>query len=260
MNVTYPAGSVLASDGVDGVEIDYHSLFGLPLATLHLTMMKLAVNFIASCLNARCQGTIGFGINGQRDKVSNVVGHVVGVQVKKNMKTLLEASLRNLLKHHIETEKFSRLPKLQRDCITLHSIRVTYDAYDANDDPRFARIGDVYVFEIDVIPQWDVLADHFFYYWWFSSYGELLGASAWRVYEDENLVGKDRQNKILVERRNGATEVLPLTRGTFLKEEIQTKHRRHQEKMEKEQNEPLSGISFVTRRPYVQVVLLWLML
>ena len=243
MNLTYPAGSVLPSDASDGVEIEYHSLFGLRLSTLHLSMMKLAVKFIASCLNSRCNGTIGFGINGRRDTVSTVAGHVVGVMVMKNLMTLIEASLRNLLEYHIETEKFSKLGKLQRDSITLHSIRVT------SDDSRLSKVGDVFVFEIDVIPQWDILGDHFFYHWWFSSiYDDLLGANAYRVYKNESLVGKDRNNKVLVERLDGATQVRPLTHGTFLREEVQKKHRRYREKMEKEQNEPPSGMYCISLR------------
>ena len=243
MSLTYPAGSVLPSGAVVGVEIEYHSLYGVSLSTLHLRMMKLTVKFIASCLNSRCKGTIGFGINGHRDTASTVPGHVVGILVEKNLMELIHASLTNILEHHIVTEKFSKLEKLQKESITLHPIRVT------SVDSLLSKVGDVFVFEIDVNPQWDILGDHFFYYWWFSSfYNELLGANAYRVYKNEDLIGTDREKRILVERRDGETRTQQLTYGAFLREEVQKKHRHYREKMEKEQYEQPSGLCWAPLR------------
>ena len=238
MNLTYSAGSVLLSDATDGVEIEYYSLYGLPLPTLHLRMMELAVKFIAACLNSRCKGTIGFGINGDRDEVNTVAGHVVGIMVEKNLMGLIEASLLKLLEHHIETEKSSKLERVQKEYIRLRPIRVTPDA------SRPSEVGDVFVFEIDVDPQCYILGNHFFYYWWFSLlYDQLLGGNAYRVYKDEGLlVEKDRNNKVLVERRNGETHTVQPSDVDCLREEVKEKYRRYRERMEKEQNEQPSGL------------------
>jgi hypothetical protein len=226
---TYPLGSVLALDEID-VEIEYHSLYGLPLSTIHLRMMELTVKFITACLNSRCDGTIGFGINGHSDEVP---GLVVGITNVKNLMALVRASLENLLEHHIETETFSKLDGLQRDFIKLHPIRVTPDESCSRDD------GDVFVFEIDVKPQWDILADHFFYYWWFTSlYRDLLGADAYRVYKNKDFIGNDRNNnKVLVERRDGRTRELPLTHGILLSQDLQKRYQQHLKKMKNQSDQ-----------------------
>lgn len=242
-SLTYLAGSLLSSrELTKEVEVENYSLYGVPVSTLPWEMMRLAVPFIAACLNSRCKGTIGFGVSGRGEEATATVGQVIGVVGEKNMMPLIYTSFMNLLNHHIETEKFSKLDKVQKESIMIYPIRVTYpsDGLDLHD--RSSYHNDAYVFEIDIDPQWETLGNHFYYYWWFSQFhADLRGPEAYRVYQHKSLIERDRENKVLVERRDGETWTQPHTHGAILLEVVRRKYQRHRERVEEKRDAQASS-------------------
>ena len=232
LQLTYPMGSVLRKGAEEAaeVELEYCSLIDVPLHVLPLRMMKFAVPFITACLNSRLKGTIGFGVVGRENKENTTFSQVVGIPVKKNMIGLIESLLTDLLNHHIETKSFSKLDRLQRDFIKVYPIKVTYTSPR---DDRTVRL-DRCVFEIDVCPRWDALSTHFFYCWWFSEdHDDLLGPKAYRVYQNEPLIDKERKNRMLVERRNGQTCKRDASQETVFANEVKQKCQQFKQNAEK---------------------------
>ena len=217
------------------VQLEYRSLKDVDLPILSFDMMQHAVHFITACLNSRCKGTICFGVVGREDGAT--VSQVVGVPVKKNLMRLIETAFANMLDNHIETEKLSKLDERQRPFIKMYPIKVTDLERHTNPsmDVQLVRPDDQrYVFEIDVDPQLDTLAKHYYFYWWFSQpYYKLLDVKAYGAYQDSDRFKRDQANKVLVERRDGRTNVRPATEAALLRDEVKQKYQRFKQIEEK---------------------------
>ena len=241
LQLTYSMGSFLWKGEEVDVELEYHSLHEVPLRILPVHMMKCALPFIAACLNSRLKGTIGFGVVGRKNKENATFSEVVGVQVEKNVIRLIKAEFAKLLDHHIETKTFSKLDRLQRECIKMFPIKVT------NISPRGDRTAqaDRCVFEIDVDPQWTAFSTHLFYCRWASQDHDLLEPTKEiHVSRSKALVAKDRTNRVLVERRDGQTWQRRASQESVLAREVEQKYQRYKQMVEETKRSASSGLVF----------------